>query len=416
MALHVSGSHILKGALLGLGALAAASCSTPAPVAETAAPAGASLVDIYTLDLAPEGTPLPRFKADAAWPNIPDEFMLGQVSGVAVGPDDSVWLTQRPHSLGATDNGLAQNPPVAACCKPFPAIVRFSQDGEFISAFGGPADAPSIDGVNQWPRSTHGLFVDSKGTVWVGGNGDGDHAVLNYAPDGKFIRQFGKREATGGNSDTALLGNPADIHHDAEAGQVLIADGYINKRVIEFASNGGAYRKLWGAFGEGPDASVREGNFDQSQATSTTDGGANPESRRFGDIVHCIVKSDDGLLFVCDRRNNRLQIFKESADKSKIEFVRNLPIAPETGGTRTATDVALSPDGKFIYVADMMNGRIWILDRTTYAVLGAIGRNGRYPGEFIWLHSLDIDSEGNLYTSEVNTGRRIQKLVFTGVK
>lgn len=416
MARHAYRSGWLKGAALSCSVLALAACAGPSPAPLTAAPAQSGLVDVFTLDLAPAGTAMPRFKVDAAWPDLPDDTMLGQVSGVAVGPDDSVWLTQRPHSLGATDNGLAQNPPIAACCKPFPAIVRFSKEGRFLSAFGGKDDAPTIDGVNQWPNSTHGLFVDKAGSVWVGGNGDGDHAILNYTADGKFIRQFGKRGVTGGNSDTALLGNPADIHHDVDAGQILVADGYINKRVIEYASGDGAYRKLWGAYAEAPDASVREGNFDQSQATSTTDGGANPESRRFGDIVHCIVKSDDGLLFVCDRRNNRVQIFRETADKSGVEFVRNLPIAPETGGTRTATDIALSPDGKFIYVADMMNGRIWILDRKTYAFLGAIGRNGRYPGEFIWLHSIDVDSEGNLYTSEVNTGRRIQKLVFTGVE
>jgi len=404
---------ILQGALFSLSAMLLVACAAPPPEPTPQRP---GLVDILAIDMAPADTALPRFKVDAAWPDLPDDSMLGQVSGVAVGPDDSVWLTQRPHSLGATDNGLAQSPPIAACCKPFPPIVRFSKDGEFLAAFGGQDGAPVIDGVNQWPNSTHGLFVDKAGTVWVGGNGDGDHAVLNYSADGKYIRQFGKRGATGGNSDTALLGNPADIHHDADAGQILIADGYINKRVIEYASADNSYRKLWGAYAESPDASVREGNFDQSQATSTTDGGANPESRRFGDIVHCIVKSDDGLLFVCDRRNNRVQIFRETPDKSGVEFVRNLPVAPETGGTRTATDVALSPDGKFIYVADMMNGRIWILDRKTYETLGAIGRNGRYPGEFIWLHSIDIDSEGNLYTSEVNTGRRIQKLVFMGVE
>lgn len=416
MAIHALRAGWLKSAALGCSLLALAACAAQTPVPDAEASSRSGLVDIFTLDLAPEGTPLPRFEVDAAWPDLPDDYMLGQVSGIAVGPDDSVWLTQRPHSLGATDNGLAQTPPIAACCKPFPPVVRFSKDGKFMSAFGGAGDAPTIDGVNQWAKSTHGLFVDSAGTVWVGGNGDGDHAVLNYTADGKFIRQFGRREATGGNSDTALLGNPADIHHDAKAGQVLIADGYINKRVIEYAGQDGAYRKLWGAYGEAPDASVREGNFDQSQATSTTDGGANPESRRFGDIVHCIVKSDDGLLFVCDRRNNRVQIFRDKADGTGVEFVRNLPVAPETGGTRTATDVALSPDGKFIYVADMMNGRIWILDRKTYQFLGAIGRNGRYPGEFIWLHSIDVDSEGNIYTSEVNTGRRVQKLVLTGVQ
>lgn len=381
--------------------------------AQVAAPSGqGALVALETEVLAP-GKPYPRFKVDAGWPVMPPDLLLGQVSGVAVDADDDVWVVHRPHSLGATDVGLTTNPPSAVCCRPAPTVVRFSKDGRYLAGWGGPETGPVIDGVNQWPASVHGVFVDSDKTVWFGGNGDGDHAVLNFTADGKFIRSFGRKGKTAGNGDETTLGNPADVYHGN--GQVLIADGYINKRVMRFESEGGAFGGYWGAYGESPSGGSRAGSFDQSQATSTTDGGADPASRTFGDIVHCVVPTNDGHVYVCDRRNNRAQLFKQGADGA-LTFLRDIVIAPETGGTRTVTDIALSPDGRFVYVADMMNSRIWILERETHTAIAAIGRTGRQAGQFTWLHSIAVDSTGDLYVSEVNTGRRVQKLVLTGIE
>ncbi len=400
-------------ALAGCSFLVASACSaateTPTQNQATAQPA---LVDLDT-EVITSGVPIPRFRVDAAWPQMPADLMLGQVSGVAVDGDDDVWVVHRPHSLTPTDNGLAQSPPIAVCCKPAPTVVRFSNDGRYLDGWGTSETGPVIDGVNQWPRSIHGVFVDDKKTVWFGGNGDGDHAVLNFTHDGKFIRSIGRHGQTNGNADNALLGNPADVY--VGNGQILIADGYKNKRVIRFTGDDAGFGGAWGAYAQAPQGPSREGNFDQSQATSTTDGGANPQSRSFGDIVHCVVPTNDGHVYVCDRRNNRAQLFSQAADGT-LTFVRDIVIAPETGGTRTVTDIAISPDGKYLYVADMMNGRIWILLRENDQVLAAIGRNGRQAGQFTWLHSIDIDSSGNLYVSEVNTGRRVQKLVFTGVE
>lgn len=403
------GMTFMAQALAGCSLLIAGACSAaePAPTA-----AAAALVTLDTEVIA-QGVPFPRFRVDAAWPQMPGDLMLGQVSGVAVDKDDDVWVVHRPHSLTATDNGLAQDPPVAICCKPAPTVVRFSHDGRYLDGWGTSETGPVIDGVNQWPRSIHGVFVDDDKTVWFGGNGDGDHAVLNFTHDGKFIRSIGRHGQTNGNTDQALLGNPADVY--VGNGQILIADGYKNKRVIRFTGDDASFAGAWGAYAQAPQGPSREGNFDQSQATSTTDGGANPQSRSFGDIVHCVVPSGDGHVYVCDRRNNRAQLFSQAADGT-LNFVRDIVIAPETGGTRTVTDIAISPDGKYLYVADMMNGRIWILLRETDQVIAAIGRNGRQAGQFTWLHSIDIDSKGNLYVSEVNTGRRVQKLVFTGVE
>lgn len=368
-------------------------------------------VDIVSETLS-DTAPLPRFKVDAGWPRLPEDMIIGQAPGLSVASDDTIWVLQRPNSLGGTEIGLDREPPIAqSCCHAAPHVLRFSQDGELLTAWGGPQLAPDIDGVNQWPANVHGLYVDADNSIWIGGNGDDDHVVLNFTAKGEFIRQFGRRGATAGNASTDTLGNPADIANNGDT--VLIADGYINKRIVQLSETDLAHRRLWGAYGEAPDAQTREGNFDQSQATSTSDGGANPVSPSFGDIVHCVVRGPEGSIYVCDRRNNRLQLFRETA--AGVEFVRDIVIAPETGGTRTASDVAFSPDGTYVYVADMMNGKVWILLRDTHEVLGSFGRNGRYPGQFIWLHSVDVDSQGNVYTTEVNTGRRVQRFIFQGL-
>jgi hypothetical protein len=356
---------------------------------------------------------LPRFMVDAAWPAMPDDMMIGQVPGLAVDKQDNVWILQRPNSLGFSDNGLAQNPPIAVCCKPAPHIMKFAPDGTLLDAWGGPAHAPAIGGINQWPSTVHGLYVDEKNTVWIGGNGDDDHVVLNFTASGEFIRSFGKRGDTGGNHDRDSLGGPADIAHDTATGETLVADGYINKRIIGFDESN-EFTRYWGAYASAPDAQTRQGAFDQSQASSNADGGANVRSDNFGDIVHCVVKGPDSRIYVCDRRNNRIQVFATDEDGS-TRFLEDIVIAETTGGTRSASDVAFSPDAQFMYVADMMNGQVWILDPKSYEILGTLGRNGRYPGEFIWLHSVDVDSRGNLYTTEVGTGRRVQKFVFQGV-
>lgn len=388
-----------------LSALLFAAVAMPGPASanETAATAPA-LVPLEIEIYADDGRAIPHFMADAAWPEMPPGMIIGQVPGLAVDKEDNVWLVHRPQSLTFSDVGLAQSPPQALCCRPGPDVMKFSAEGSYLGGWkGDPA----------WPGTIHGIYVDDDQTVWVGGNGDGDHVVYNYTGDGEFIRQVGTHGETGGNASPDTLGNPADIWRGL--GQVFIADGYINKRIAGFDDEALGFKGAWGAYGADPLGGTREGSFDQSQASSNADGGADPASKAFGDIVHCVVGTDDGHVYVCDRRNNRAQMFRIN-DAGGLDFVRDIVIAPETGGTRTVTDIAFSPDGAFVYVADMMNSTIWILDRATHEPVARIGRVGRYPGQFTWLHSVDVDSEGNLYTSEVGTGRRVQKLVFTGMR
>jgi len=396
---------------------------TAATVMAASAAQADTLVDVARERLN-DDVPIPMFKVDTSWPKLPDDLILGQVPGLSVDRNDNIWILTRPNSLDATETGLDSDPPIAVgCCKAPLHVMQFDQEGNLLRNWGGPDIAPGEStvtgkgreavetGNEQWPANVHGLFVDDAMTVWLGGNGNGDHVVLNFTMDGKFIRQIGRRQSTDGNGSLEFLGNPADIASNGES--VLVADGYINKRIVEFDEGDLAFKQMWGAYGGAPDGGTRDEPFDQSQATSTGDGGANPESRSFGDIVHCVVRGPENTVYVCDRRNNRLQLFRETP--SGIAFIKDIVIAPETGGTRTVSDVAFSPDGTYVYVADMMNGRVWILLRETHQILGSFGRNGRYPGQFIWLHSVDVDSAGNVYTTEVNTGRRVQRFVFTGM-
>jgi hypothetical protein len=359
--------------------------------------------------------PVPRFSVDASWPTLPDTWILGQVSGLSVDKHDNIWILQRPNSLSKFDTGLTATPPTAVCCEAAPHVIRFSPDGKVATAWGGPEHAPVVEGVNQWPVNVHGLFVDDSDTVWIAGNGKDDHVVLNFDFEGKYLNALGTRGNTNGNFDNTTLGNPSDIFHDESRGEVVISDGYINARVASFNTETKRATHLWGAYAEEPKGPTREGDFDQSQAAQPQAQGVDGDNPLFGNIIHCVNQASDGLIYVCDRRNNRVQIFKRQTD-GKVTFVSNLVVAGDTGGTGSATDIAFSPDEVYLYVADMMNGRIWIYERSSLTLLASMGRNGRYPGQFTWLHSIDTDSHGNIYTTEVNTGRRVQKLVFEGIK
>ncbi|MEL7548167.1 MAG: beta-propeller fold lactonase family protein [Pseudomonadota bacterium] len=358
----------------------------------------------------PASGEVPQFDVVPDWIQLPENVRIGQVSGLTVDQHDNVWILQRPNSWRYSEADYLPLRPSPSCCRGAPHVLQLSPEGEILTAWGGPGRIED-DGREspRWPNNVHGLFVDHNDTVWIGGNGDDDHLILNFDAEGNFLRFLGERDVTAGNASQSALGNPADMFVDPAREEVFVADGYINKRIISFDLDTGEFKRLWGAYGERPGSETRDQPFDQSQATSAADGGANPISRSFGDIVHCIEQGPKGRLYVCDRRNNRVQIFDINSD-GKTVFVENLPVAPDSGGPRSATDIAFSPDGQHMYVADMANSRIWILDAESYQTLGHFGDGtGTEPGQFIWLHSVAVDSQGNVYTSEVNRGRRVQK-------
>lgn len=353
-----------------------------------------------------EGAPAPRqaglesgvpaFEVDPFWPKpLPDNWIIGQVAGVAVDSRDHVWIVHRPRSLTEREAGAVQDPPVSECCIPAPSVIEFDPEGNVVRAWGGP------DSDGPWPQSEHGIFVDHEGNVWIGSNGRNDQVVLKFTPGGERLLQIGEFGKTGGSNDTALLGRPADIAVDPEAGEVYIADGYGNRRIIVFDASTGAYRRHWGAYGEPPD----DGELGAYEPDA-------PPAPSFRSPVHAVRLSRDGLVYVADRVNNRIQVFRKDG-----EFVTEAFIATRTLAMGSVWDLEFSPDAEqtYVYVPDGTNNKVWILRRDDLQIVGSFGRGGRYAGQFNWVHNAAADSKGNLYTTEVETGKRLQKFVRISV-
>ena len=334
-----------------------------------------------------------RYAVDPYWPKtLPDKWQIGAVAGVAVDRRDHVWIIHRPGSFTDDEKAAAFNPPRAACCVPAPSVIEFDADGNVRRSWG-------MAGAGfDFPKREHGIYVDAQDNVWIAGNHDQDHQILKFTADGKFLMQIGKAGQTGGSNDTRLLGKPAHMEVDATANELFVADGYGNRRVIVFDATSGAYKRHWGAYGNKPD-----------DAKTTYDPAA-PPSKQFGSPVHCVRLANDGLVYVCDRENNRIQVFRKSG-----EFVREFFLAKETRLIGSVWDMVLSPDPKqsYMYVADGANNQVHVLSRETGAEVSAFGRNGWMAGQFHWVHNIAIDSKGNIFTAEVDTGKRLQRFTPT---
>ncbi len=334
---------------------------------------------------AQEPATAPRFEVDPFWPRpLPNNWLMGQAAGVAVDRYDHVWVIQRPRSLTADERGATLTPPRSLCCAPAPPVLEFDGEGTLVQAWGGPGAG------YRWPANEHGIFVDHQDHVWIAGNGAKDGQVLEFTRDGRFVKAIGAPGVVGGDRDTAHLNRPAAMVVDPRTSELFVADGYGNHRVIVFDARTGAYRRHWGANGRPP---------------------GDPRVKGFGIPVHCVRLARDGLLYVCDRAHNRIQVFRTDG-----AFVKEFAVAPATRGNGSAWDADLSPDQAqtFLYAADGENNRVWTLLRETGRILGAFGRSGRQAGQFHWIHNLAVDSRGNVYTTEVDSGKRAQKFVLRG--
>jgi len=325
---------------------------------------------------------VPKFEPDPHWPKqLPNNWMLGQVGGIYVDAHDHIWVTSRPRTLDNNDKYAALNPPQGDCCIPAPPVIEFDAAGNFIQGWGGPADG------YEWPDNEHGMFVDYKENVWIGGNGQKDTNILKFSKSGKFLLQIGHHGKTGGSNDTENLNRPAGIYVYPKTNEVFVADGYGNRRVIVFDADTGAYKRHWGAYGNKPDDSVPR--------TRAFDG---PGPQQFN-TVHGIRISNDGLVYVGDRVNNRIQVFTPDGKFVKEGFIERKTSTPEG----TAFDVAFSADKRqqFLYVSDGSNKKVQILNRETLEVAGFFGGHGGHgTGQFYHLHSIATDSKGNVYVGE----------------
>jgi hypothetical protein len=355
--------------------------------------AGLALLALSSLAVNAQTSVPPQYVVEPFWPKpLPGNWILGQVAGVAVDNDDSVWIIHRPSTLVDDEKGAQKNPPETRCCQAAPPVLHFAADGTLVGSWGGPGAG------YDWPGTEHGIHVDKEGNVWLAGNGKDDHQILKFSRDGKFIQQIGKAAATGGSNSKAELGRPAHMVTDEAAGELYVADGYLNRRIVVFDAKTGAYKRHWGAYG------TKEPSDDKLPPYTPAAIGA--LSKSFANPVHCVRLSRDGLVYVCDRANDRIQVFQKDGS-----FVKEFQVEPQTLQGGAVWDLVLSEDSaqRYIFVADGANMQIDTLDRQSGEKLGSFGRPGRMAGEFKWVHNMAIDSKGNLYTTEVGTGRRLQK-------
>ncbi len=349
--------------------------------------AGLALIAMPGLARAEEA---PKFQVEPFWPKpLPKNWILGQVAGIAVDRDDHIWILHRPATLVDDEKGAMQDPPTTRCCAPAPAVLEFDTDGNLLRSWGGPGEG------YDWPKMEHGIFVDRDGNVWLAGNDASDHQILKFAPDGKFLQQIGRAGSTGGSNSETQLGRPAHLQIDEAANELYVADGYLNRRVLVLDSRTGAYKRHWGAYGHRP-SDDKQPPYDPKA----------PLAQQFANPVHCVRLSNDGLVYVCDRVNDRIQVFRKDG-----AFVKEFRVEPQTLANGSVWDLVLSEDRaqNFIFIADGANNQIVTLRREDGAALSAWGRGGRMAGQFKWVHNISIDSKGNLYTAEVGFGRRAQK-------
>lgn len=362
------------------------------------------------------GAQAPRFEVDPMWPKpLPNHWVIGAAIGVAVDAKDNVWIIHRGGSLEEKERYATWSPKASECCAPAPPVLAFNPAGDLIASWGGNSDG------FEWPSSNHGIDVDFKGNIWIGGNGRGkvpaalahdeskmsaagavhDSMLLKFTQSGKFLMQIGKPFASKGSNDIANLRLPAKSIVDPKTNELYVADGYGNRRVIVFDADSGKYKRHWGAYGNKPD-DTDLGPFDPNA----------PAPKQFRTPVHGVILSNDGLLYVCDRTNNRIQVFKTDGT-----YVKETWVSKPTLGDGATFDVALSRDPQqlYLYVADGSNMKVHILLRETLEEITTFGDGGRQPGQFYAVHSIATDSKGNIYTTETYRGQRVQKFTFRGL-
>ena len=352
---------------------------------------------------------VPFFRVDPTWPKpLPNHWIVGAVAGVTVDGRDHVWIIHRPSTLQPNET--------RSIWRAAPPVLEFDPDGNLVSSWGGPGPG------YEWPQLEHGIYVDSQDHVWLGAGGDKDAHLLKFTRQGKFVLQIGHQGHGGGSNDTANLGSPANMIVDAAANELYVADGYVNHRIIVFDATTGEYKRHWGAYGERPDdryftqadeklPSPFNGVMQHENKPSQYDPAGTP-APQFR-VVHAVRISHDGLVYVCDRTNDRVQVFRKDGT-----FVLEAIIAKETYGSGSVWDIGFSvdPAQRFAFVIDGTNQQVYVLERKSLSILSTFGGAGHWAGQFYGAHNLAVNSKGDLFITETYEGKRVQKFVQIGTR
>lgn len=375
------------------------------------------------------------YQVDADWPGVlPFQWSIGMVNGLAVGPDDTIWIVHDPYNMQPDEIGAAQNPPRSECCFPAPEIMQFDKTGKVLRAWHGR------DRISTWPVAAHGIAVDKAGNVWIGGvsreyhpdlpmftmawDSHGnvrkdlprirDRQVLKFDPAGKLLLQIGQPSyAPQNNQDTNILGSPTGMAFDDAAGEVFIADGLLNKRIVVYDMNTGKFKRGWGAYGIPLNEIPNDDPWADELPTGRVVDASESPAKHFRSLTDIVV-SKDGTVYATDQMNNRIQAFGKDG-----KFVKEIFVAPKTGGTGSAWGLTLSHDAQqqFLVVADGMSGVIRLIDRKQGTEVGKVGSKGRNAGELATPSFVGVDSTGNLYVAEHHFARSWDgwQASFTGV-
>ncbi|HUI77154.1 MAG TPA: hypothetical protein VLY24_04545 [Bryobacteraceae bacterium] len=344
---------------------------------------------------------IPLFEPDPLWSQaLPNNWVTGQVGGLAVDSHDNLWVFHRPTTIPDSEKGASLNPPQSECCVPAPSVLEFDPNGRFLQAWGGPGPG------YEWFTSEHGIFVDYKDNVWLSGSAQTDNHILKFTNKGKFLMQIGHAGENRGSNDTDNVGGPAGLFVVRKTNELFVADGYFNHRVIVFDADTGAYKRHWGAYGKRPDDTLKFPPRAQLIQGPPPEGFNNP--------VHAVLVTNDDLVYVADRTNNRLQVFRPDGTFLKEVFISRNTLQNE--GTVHAFAVSPDKEQKFLYIVDGSNKAIRVLNRQTLEIVGSIGGHaGHNAREFFHIHSFASDSKGNLFLGEVNNGQRYYKYAFKGM-
>ena len=386
---------IFAGGVLAAG-LAVTGCGGPAQQPATAPQASGPLV--------------PQFKYDKTFPQpLPNQWKLGQVTGVSVDSRDHIWVLQRPSTVTEFEASADGPTPAARCCRRAPPVLEFDQAGTLIQSWGGPGEGyewpvgdqakPRAEYQSRGPFGEHTLALDHHNNVWLGSNGPGGTVILKFSRAGKFLMQIGKAGQNSGSNDTQNLGGPAGIAVDPATNEVFVADGYVNRRIAVFDAETGKYKRHWGAYGKPPDDSVKE---------RFVAGG--PPPTQFN-TPHGLAISHDGLVYVTDRGNCRIQVFKVDGTYVNEVFVGTK--SPQ--GSAFDASFSADKDQRFLYMLDGRSEKVWILRRSDLTLLGSFGEGGHFPGGMTTAHNMTTDAKGNIYVTESGEGKRVQRFLFKGL-
>jgi NHL repeat len=349
------------------------------------------LMTTFVCEAAARGadTDIPHYRNDSFWPKpFAHNWVIGQIGGLFVDTSDHIWVLQRPLPYALDEAGIKHD---LAPADRMPSVLEFDTAGNILKSWGSQGYVPD------WPKSEHALWLDAAGNVWIGGNAPGDRQVLKFSPGGKQLLEIGHpTKAPRNNQDTSMLGQPAGIAVDDAAHEVYIADGYLNNRIVVYDSGTGKFKRGWGAYGIplGRIVNAPEPPPTPSYVPEGPDyvPGEPPETQ-FRTPVHCVRISVDGIVYVCDRRNDRIQLFTKQG-----KFLKEILLHRETRGYGSVWILNFSRDRgqKYLLVGDGVNQRIWVIDRRTGFEKSSFGE-----GYLHTVHQAGLDSHGNYYSGDV---------------